>query len=80
MQINFQNEKRSPQTQKFYLQFLDFSEEIDYKSCVTPPKFSPKDVFKVEIKNLLHKGVIKESQHEEGEHISPIFLTPKSDD
>ena len=33
----------------------------------------------VEIKNLLRKGVIKESQHEEGEYISPIFLTPKSD-
>ena len=33
----------------------------------------------VEIKNLRRKGVIKESQHEEGEYISPIFLTPKSD-
>ena len=32
----------------------------------------------VEIKNL-RKGVIKESQHEDGEYISPIFLTPKSD-
>ena len=26
------------------------------------------------------KGVIKESQHEEGEFISPIFLVPKSED
>ena len=33
----------------------------------------------VEIKNLLHKGVTEECQHEEGEYISPIFLTPKSD-
>ena len=33
----------------------------------------------VEIKNLLDKGVINESQHKEGEYISPIFLTPKSD-
>ena len=32
------------------------------------------------IKNLLQKGVIKESQHEEGELISPIFLKPKSED
>ena len=32
----------------------------------------------VGIKNLLCKGVLKESQHEEGEYISPIFLTPKS--
>ena len=33
-----------------------------------------------EIKNLLQKGVIKESQHEEGEFISPIFHVPKSED
>ena len=33
----------------------------------------------VEIKNVLDRGVIKESQHEEGEYISPILLTPKSD-
>ena len=33
-----------------------------------------------EIKNLLPKGVIKESRHEEGEFISPIFLVPKSED
>ena len=33
-----------------------------------------------EIKNLLQKAVIKESQHEQGEFISPIFLVPKSDD
>ena len=33
----------------------------------------------VEIKNILHKGVIEECQHEEGEYISPIFLTPKPD-
>ena len=33
----------------------------------------------VEIKNLLHKGVIEECHHEEGEYIFPISLTPKSD-
>ena len=32
-----------------------------------------------EINSLLRKGVIKESFHEPGEFISPIFLTPKSD-
>ena len=31
----------------------------------------------VKIKNLLYKGVIEECQHEEGEYVSPIFLTPK---
>ena len=59
---------------------LNFSEEIDYKSSVTPSKFSPKEelFLLVHIKNLLRKGV-KECQYEEGEYISPIFLTPKSD-
>ena len=33
----------------------------------------------VEIENLLHKGVIEECHHEEGEYIFPISLTPKSD-
>ena len=33
-----------------------------------------------EIKNLLQKDVIKESQHKEGEFMSPIFLAPKSED
>ena len=32
----------------------------------------------VEIENLLHKGVIEECHHEEGEYIFPISLTPKS--
>ena len=56
---------------------LDFRGEIDYKSSVYPIKFSPKEemLLSAGIKNLLHKG----SQHESGEYISPIFLTPKSD-
>ena len=33
-----------------------------------------------EIKNLLQEGVRKESQHEDGEFISSIFLVPKSED
>ena len=55
---------------------LDFSEEIDCKSSVIPSKFSTKEgiFLSVEIKNR-----IKESQHEEGEYISPIFLTHKFD-
>ena len=55
---------------------FDFSEEIDYKGSVISSKFSPEEkmFLSVEIKNL-----IKESQHEEGEYISPIFLTPTSD-
>ena len=54
---------------------LDLSEEIDYKSSVIPSKFSPKEemFLSIEIKNPLCKGVIKESQNEEGKYISPIF-------
>ena len=32
-----------------------------------------------EIEKLLKKGVIKECEHEEGEYISPIFVSPKKD-
>ena len=34
---------------------------------------------RAEIQNLLHKGVIKPSIHEEGETISPIFVHPEKD-
>ena len=30
-----------------------------------------------EIEKLLKKGVIKECEHEEGEYIFPIFVSPK---
>ena len=33
----------------------------------------------VEIKNLLRKGLIREPQHVEGEYLSPIFWTARSD-
>ena len=36
--------------------------------------------FADEIKNLLQTDFIKESQHEEVEFKSPIFLAPKSKD
>ena len=42
-------------------------------------RFSSKEELRDEIKNLLQKGVIKESQHEEEEFISPIFFVPKSE-
>ena len=45
-------------------------------------EFSPKEenFLNEEIEKLLKKGVIKESTHETGEFISPIFLVPKSPD
>ena len=45
-------------------------------------RFSSKEelILADEIKSFQQKGVIKESQHEEGEFISPIFLVPKSED
>ena len=44
-------------------------------------KFSSKEkqFISNKIKNLLKKGVIKESQHEDGEFIFPIFLVPKTE-
>ena len=48
---------------------------MDYKSSVTSAKFSPKEemFLSAGIKNLLHKRVIEECQHEEGEYICPNF-------
>ena len=45
------------------------------------PKFTQPetDAIDNEISKLLQKGVVKPSYHEEGEFISPIFVTPKSD-
>ena len=56
--------------------------------CTIPPsiiKNNPKftqpetDAIDNEISKLLQKGVVKRSHHEEGEFISPIFVTLKSD-
>ena len=46
---------------------------------VTPSKFSPEEemLLSAEIKSLLCKNVIQEYHHEEGEYISPTFLTLK---
>ena len=42
---------------------------------------SKKELFLADgIKSLLQKGAIKESQHEEGEFISPILIVSKSED
>lgn len=40
-----------------------------------------KDNLKIgkEVEKLEEKGVIAQCEHEQGEYISPIFLTPKSD-
>lgn len=60
---------------------LDFIEEIDYATSKNPSNFSQKEeiFLSSEIEKLLSKGIIEECQHEQGEYISPIFLTPKSD-
>ena len=45
------------------------------------PKFSShqQEAIDLEIDKLLKKRVIKECQHENGEFISPIFVTPEKD-
>ena len=45
------------------------------------PNFSSEKekAFDSEIEKLLKKGVIKECEHEEGEYISPIFVSTKKD-
>ena len=60
---------------------LDFSDnKLPHYHKGLEIRFSSKEELRDEIKNLLQKGVIKESQHEEGEFISPIFLVPKYED
>ena len=51
---------------------LDFEDLPMFSEADLHSKFSVSD-------DLLRKGVIKECQHEQGQFISPIFLTPKSD-
>ena len=46
------------------------------QSCINSANIS---AVRAEIQNLVHKGVIKPSTHEEGEIISPIFVRPKKD-
>ena len=45
------------------------------------PRFAQPEIDAIdnEISKFLQKGVAKHSYHEEGELISPIFVTPKSD-
>ena len=60
---------------------LDFSDnKLPHYHKGLEIRFSSKEELRDEIKNLLQKGVIKESQHEEGEFISPIFFVSKSED
>ena len=57
-------------------------EEFSFENKSIEMKFSTKEEsFLIkEIEKLLGKGVIRESLHEEGEFISPIFLIPKPPD
>ena len=57
-------------------------EELSFENKPIEMKFSSKEEsFLIkEIEKLLGKGVIRESLHEEGEFISPIFLVPKPPD
>ena len=57
-------------------------EEFSFENKPIEMKFSSKEEsFLIkEIEKLLGKGVIRESLHEEGEFISPIFLVPKPPD
>ena len=54
---------------------LDFSEKINYKSSVTPSKFSPKEemFLSVEINNLLHLKELLRSVNMKKVNIFPQF-------
>ena len=58
---------------------IDFEKKPDVS--FKPNQFANKEFATVasEIKKLLAKGIIKESSHEEGKIISPIFLREKPD-
>ena len=60
---------------------LQFEEDPPCSSTVVPSMFNTEENQFVitEINRLLLKGIIVKCQHEVGEFISPIFLTPKSD-
>ena len=61
--------------------YLEFVENPPVKHKAYSPTFSTeeKTVISSKIEKLLSKGVIKVSNHEQIEYVSPIFLTPKSD-
>ena len=62
---------------------IEFGDEnFSLEGSTFEMKFPPKEekFLNEEIEKLLTKGVIKESTHETGEFISPIFLVPKSSD
>ena len=69
-------------------EILETVQGTKIRFCTIPPsivKNNPKftqpetDAIDNEISKLLQKGVVKPPYHEEGEFISPIFVTPKSD-
>ena len=62
---------------------IEFGDEnFSLEGSTFEMKFSPKEknVLNEKIEKLLQKEVTKESTHETGEFISPIFLVPKSPD
>lgn len=60
---------------------LEFESRPDQQFYASKQNFTSEEskFIGTEINNLLQKNVIKESLHEPGEFISPIFLRPKND-
>ena len=60
---------------------IPFVREPQMDKIPSNPKFSSlqQEAIDLEIDKFLKKGVIKECEHENGEFISPIFVTPKKD-
>lgn len=60
---------------------LEFEDELPYSSTMVQSNFNSKEslFISAEIERLLAKRIIEPTCHEEGEFISPIFVTPKSD-
>jgi hypothetical protein len=60
---------------------------INFETCAPQSSALPTSNFitqeeqfiTTEITRLLSKGIITKSNHEIGQYVSPIFLTPKSD-
>ena len=59
---------------------VDVMGDLTANACYQYPFGNKEHAFvEAEIKRLLHKGVVVNSKHEEGELISPIFVRPKAD-
>ena len=60
---------------------IDFETSPPHSSALPTSNLNAQEeqFITTEIATLLSKGIITQSNHEVGEYISPIFLTPKSD-